>query len=129
MQNRPAGPPDQQTGGQENTPKDFRRQHGGGIEQVLRGPRQRQIQRSGLQSDAVALDVRDSRRQAFLGYIQKRERKGAVLSRGCPRRDVQGHVTNMVFVKVHKSASSTVANVMARYALRHALNVALPRKV
>ncbi|XP_076464021.1 galactose-3-O-sulfotransferase 2-like isoform X2 [Babylonia areolata] len=43
-------------------------------------------------------------------------------------RRVEGNITNIVFIKVHKSGSTTVANVLARYALSHHLNVALPRR-
>ncbi|KAL8608307.1 hypothetical protein ACOMHN_042174 [Nucella lapillus] len=40
-----------------------------------------------------------------------------------------GNVTpNIVLLKVHKSGSTTVANLLARYALNHNLNVALPNK-
>ncbi|PVD30434.1 hypothetical protein C0Q70_09700 [Pomacea canaliculata] len=38
-----------------------------------------------------------------------------VLSRGCRLKHL--NMTSMVFVKVHKSASSTIANILARYAL------------
>lgn len=50
-----------------------------------------------------------------------------VLSRGCRLKHL--NMTSMVFVKVHKSASSTIANILARYALRYGLHVALPKKV
>ncbi|KAL8610005.1 hypothetical protein ACOMHN_029498 [Nucella lapillus] len=37
-------------------------------------------------------------------------------------------LTNIVFIKVHKAGSSTVSNLLARYALIHDLNIALPEQ-
>ena len=125
-----------QTGsGQDTTSAGFRRQRqrgiGGGDVHGHTEPSRQQTQRPGKRPNPAGVRglVEAAKENKFLAFLMKRERGEAVFSRGCLERDVKSHVTNMVFVKVHKSASSTVANMLARYALRHALNVALPKKV
>lgn len=49
----------------------------------------------------------------------------------CPPSLLQGQteglpVTNIMFLKTHKTASSTVLNILFRFAERHNLSVALP---
>ncbi|KAK7483157.1 hypothetical protein BaRGS_00025561 [Batillaria attramentaria] len=54
-------------------------------------------------------------------------RSGVVTPSPAPPTVSGGEVHHVVFVKVHKAASSTVMSILLRFALSHQLNVMLPR--
>ncbi|XP_076437906.1 uncharacterized protein LOC143277055 [Babylonia areolata] len=78
-------------------------------------------------ADDIPSGVETKKRKFYVYLLNSRPK--ALLSPGCPDRGFGGRVTSLAFVKVHKSASTTVANILARYALRYSLNVALPWKM